>query len=253
MTISFSRRKSLAILLGPVSALVLSGILSYSLASAEPYAPQTTTPVAEYSTGAEVPVPPWCAWHSSIPEDVLLAPVDDPTGEIAYRGDAVELAFNSGSNYTYVGGEAGLADKPESDNCSWFGDPAYGSRLDVEINSDSFTAYIIDAGTMTADPAMNFNLTEDNPIVLSRELDSTCDQAGNLFSSGSLITNLYESSIPSTGLTTVLGASTTTNNFCRWTAQYAVTLPAGLEPTYTRADYAWIGPQLIYTLSFPVE
>jgi hypothetical protein len=253
MTISFSRRKSLAILLGPISAFALTGVLGSSLASAEPYAPQTTTPVAEFSTGAEVPVPPWCAWHSSIPEDVLLAPVDDPTGEIAYRGDAVGLAFNSGWNYTYVGGEAGLADKPDSDNCSWFGDPAYGSQLDVEITRNNFVAYVVDGETWTPDTAMNFNLTADNPIVLSRDLDPTCNQAGNLFSSDSLISNLYQSSIPPTGLTTVLGASTTTNNFCQWAAEYAVTLPAGLEPTYTRADYAWIGPQLIYTLSFPVE
>jgi hypothetical protein len=184
---------------------------------------------------------------------VLLTPGGVPSSDISYKGDAVELAFNSDWNYTYVGGAAGMTAQPESDNCSWFGDPAYGSRLDVEIDSDSFTAYIDDGGSLTPDPAMNFNLTESNPIVLSRNLDSTCYDAGNSFSSIEPITDLYQSSTPAVGLTVVPGTSTLTNNFCKWKAQYAVTLPAGLEPTYTRASYAWIGPQLIYTLSFPDE
>jgi hypothetical protein len=250
---SFHGRKWLALLLGPISALVLAGALNSSFASAEPYAPQTTTPIAALGTGAEVPVPPWCAWHSSIPENVLLSAVDDPFGIITYRGEIVDLAFSSDWNYTYVSGEVGRTTKARSNNCSWFGAPAYGSRLDVEINSDSFTAYIVNGGTMTADPAMNFNLTAFNPITLSRNLDPACDDDGNSFSSGGLTTNLYQSSTPSVGLTVVPGASTLTNNFCKWKVDYAVKIPAGLEPTYTRADYAWIGPQLIYTLSFPVE
>ncbi len=253
MKSSFSGRKFIAVLLGPISAVVLAGSLSSSFALADPYVPQTTTPVAEFGTGAEVPVPPWCAWHSSIQEDVLLAPADDPAGPIIYRGDEVDLAFRSDWNYTYVGGEEGRTTKARSSNCSWFGDPAYGSRLDVEINSDSFTAYIVDGGSLTPDPAMNFNLTESNPITLTRNMDAACEDVGNAFSSGELITDLYQSSTPSTGLTSVLGLSTGTNNFCKWKVDYAVKLPAGLEPTYTRALYAWVGPQLIYTLSFPVE
>ena len=253
MKTSSSRRKCLALLLGPVSALALAGALNSSFASAEPYVPQTSTPVAEFGTGAEVPVPPWCAWQSSIPEDVILASVDDPSGVITYRGDLVNLAFSSDWNYTYVSGEIGRTTKATSSNCSWFGVPAYGSRLDVEINSNLFVAYIVDAGTMTPDSAMNFNLTESNPFTLSRNLDSTCDDDGNSFSVGELTTDLYQSSSPSVGLTVVPGASTLTNNFCKWKVDYTVKIPAGLEPTYTRADYAWIGPQLIYTLSFPVE
>jgi hypothetical protein len=253
MKSSFSGRKFLAVLLGPISAVVLAGSLSSSFALADPYVPQTTTPIAEFGTGAEVPVPPWCAWHSSIQEDVLLAPADDPSGPIIYRGDEVDLAFRSDWNYTYVGGEEGRTTKARSSNCSWFGDPAYGSRMDVEINSDSFTAYIVDGGSLTPDPAMNFNLTESNPITLTRNMDAACDDDANAFSSGELITDLYQSSTPTTGLTTVPGISTVTNNFCRWKVYYAVKLPAGLEPTYTRALYAWVGPQLIYTLSFPVE
>ena len=254
MISSFGGRKFLALLLGPISAVVLAGSLSSSFALADPYVPQTTTPVAEFGTGAEVPVPPWCAWHSSIPEDVLLAAVDDPLGIITYRGDVVDLAFISNWNYTYVSGEVGRTTKDGSSNCSWFGDPAYGSRLDVEIDSDSFTAYIVDGGLLTTpDPAMNFSLTESNPFVLSRNLDSTCDDPGNSFSTGELITELYQSSTPTIGLTVVPGTSTLTNNFCKWKVDYTVKIPAGLEPTYTRADYAWVGPQLIYTLSFPVE
>ena len=253
MKTSFSGRKCLALLLGPVSALALAGALNSSFASAEPYVPQTSTPVAEFGTGAEVPVPPWCAWQSSIPEDVILASVDDPSGVITYRGDLVNLAFSSDWNYTYVSGEIGRTTKARSSNCSWFGDPAYGSRLDVEINSNLFVAYIVNAGTMTPDPAMNFNLTESNPFTLSRNLDPTCDDDGNSFSVGEFTTDLYQSSTPSVGLTVVPGASTLTNNFCKWKVDYTVKIPAGLEPTYTRADYAWIGPQLIYTLSFPVE
>jgi hypothetical protein len=84
-------------------------------------------------------------------------------------------------------------------------------------------------------------------------MDAACEDVGNAFSSGELITDLDQSSTPSTGLTSVLGLSTGTNNFCKWKVDYAVKLPAGLEPTYTRALYAWVGPQLIYTLSFPVE
>ena len=254
MKTSLNGRKCLALLLGPISALMLASTLNSSFARAEPYAPQTSTTVAEYETGAEVPVPPWCAWHSSIPEDVLLAAVDDPLGIIKYRGDVVDLEFISDWNYTYVSGEVGRITKDRSSNCSWFGDPAYGSRLDVEIDSDSFTAYIVDGGLLTTpDPAMNFFLTESNPFVLSRNLDSTCYEPGNSFSPGELITEIYQSSTPTIGLTVVPGTSTLTNNFCKWKVDYTVKIPAGLQPTYTRADYAWVGPQLIYTLSFPVE
>jgi hypothetical protein len=253
MKTSFNGRKCLALLLGPISTLALAGALHSTFAFAEPHVPQTSTSVAEFGTGAEVPVPPWCAWHSSIPEDVVLASVDDPSGVITYRGDAVNLAFSSDWNYTYVAGEVGRTTKARSSNCSWFGDPAYGSRLDVEVDSAEFTAYIVDGGTMTPDSAMNFNLTNSNPFTLSRNLDSTCDDAGNSFDSGELTTDLYQTSTPSIGLTVVSGASTLTNNFCKWKVDYSVKIPAGLEPTYTRADYAWIGPQLIYTLSFPVE
>lgn len=253
MKTSRYRRKYFALVLGPISALVLTGTLSSSLASAEPYASQTSTSVGEYGTGAEVPVPPWCSWYSSIQEDVLLAPVDDPNGDITYRGDAVDLAFNSNLNYTYVGGAAGLIEKPLSNNCSWFGDPAYGSRLDVEINRNNFVAYVVNGATWIPDTVMDFNLSEENPFTLIRDVDASCADPGNTFSTPELVTNLYQESTPVTGLSVVPGASTVTNNFCKWKVNYAVTLPAGLEPSYTLADYAWIGPQLIYTLSFPVE
>ena len=246
-------RKFLALLVGALSTLTFAASLNFSLASADPYVPQSTTPVAEYSTGAEVPVPPWCAWYSTIPEDVLLAPAADPLSEISYRGDEIELGFNSNWNYTYVGGEDGLTAKPSSNNCSWFGDPAYGSRLDVEINSDSFTAYVVEGESWIPDNSMDFNLSAENPISMTRDVSATCANPGNAFSTPELVTDLYQASAPVTGLSVVSGTSTLTNNFCKWKVNYAVTLPAGLEPSYTRADYAWIGPQLIYTLSFPVE
>jgi hypothetical protein len=101
---------------------------------------------------------------------------------------------------------------------------------------------------------MNFELTNSNNFSLTRNIDATCDDPGNSFVTDSLSTQLARqpAHAPS-NLTVVSGASTLTNNFCKWKADYAVTIPAGLEPTYTRALYAWIGPQLIYTLSFPVE
>lgn len=231
---------------------MLGGCINASFASAESYVPQTTTPVAEYETSAEVPVPPWCAWHSSIPENVLLAPINDPSGVTSYRGDAVDLAFTSGWNYTYVGGETGLTAKADSDNCSWFSDPAYGSTLDVEITSNSFSAYIIDGVNQIPDSSMGFELSNSNRFSLTRTLDATCDDSGNSFVSTASITDLTrQPAHAQSNLTTVSGAATLTNNFCRWTAEYTVKIPAGLEPTYTRANYVWVGPQLIYTLSFP--
>jgi hypothetical protein len=254
VTPSFRASRCFALLLGPISALVLAGSLNSSFAFAEPYVPQTSTAVADFGTGAEVPVPPWCAWHSSIPEDVLLAPVDDPTGIIKYRGDAVDLAFSSNWNYTYVSGEGNQEEKARSSNCSWFGDPAYGSQLDVEISSNAFDAYVINGDNRTRDSAMDFNLSNSNNFTLTRNLDLTCDDPGNSFVTNTLSTQLARQPAHAPSILTVVsGDSTLTNNFCKWKAEYTVQIPAGLEPTYTRAIYAWIGPQLIYTLSFPVE
>jgi hypothetical protein len=254
MKTSFNSRKFLALLIGPISAFAFAGSLSSTFALAEPYAPQTDTTVAAFGTGAEVPVPPWCAWHSSIPENVLLSPADDPTGLISYRGDRVDLAFSSDWNYTYVAGAAGLTAKARSSNCSWFGDPAYGSSLDVEIASNEFVAYIVDGETRIRDTAMDFELDNSNDFTLTRSLDATCDDAGNSFISTELSTRLTrQPAHAQSNLTSVSGDTTLTNNFCRWKADYEVSLPEGLEPTYTRAFYAWVGPQLIYTLSFPAE
>jgi hypothetical protein len=247
-------RKCLALVLAPISTLALVGSLNSSFASADPYTPQGSTPVAEFGTGAEVPVPPWCAWHSSIPEDVLLAPVDDPSGVITYRGDSVDLAFASDWNYTYVGGETGRTAKARSSNCSWFGDPAYGSQLDVEITSNDFSAYITDGATSIRDEAMDFVVSNSNNFTLTRNLDATCDDPGNAFVTSDLTTQLArQPAHAQSNLTMVSGASTLTNNFCSWQAVYTVKIPAGLNPTYTRANYEWVGPQLIYTLSFPIE
>jgi len=254
MKSSFSGRKFLAVLLGPISAVVLASSLSSSFAIADPYVPQTTTPIAEFGTSAEVPVPPWCAWHSSIPDDIVLDSVDDPEGIITYRGDAVDLAFSSGWNYTYVSGEGTRTSKDTPSNCSWFGEPAYGSSLDVEISSNAFNAYIINGVNRTRDTAMDFSVSNANNFTLTRNLDPTCEDSGNSFVTTALTTQLARqpAHVPS-NLTVVSGESTLTNNFCKWTAEYTVQIPPGLEPTYTRANYAWIGPQLIYTLSFPVE
>jgi len=254
MRTSLNGHKLLALLLGPISLLTLAAALNSSLASAEPHVPQTTAPVAEFSPGAEVPVPPWCTWHSSIPENVLLAPVKDPANDTVYRGNAINLAFSSDWNYTYVGGEVGQTAKAKANKCSWFGSPPFGSQLNVEITSNDFNAYIKDGNHRIADKEMNFELSSSNNFTLTRQLDTTCADPGNSFTSTDLHTNLTRQPAPAQStLMTVSAASTFTNNFCRWKANYAVKIPAGLLPTYTRADYIWVGPQILYTLSFPAE
>ena len=101
---------------------------------------------------------------------------------------------------------------------------------------------------------MDFEVSNSNNFTLTRNLDSACDDPGNSFVTSALTTELARqpAHVPS-NLTVVSGESTVTNNFCRWKAVYTVEIPAGLEPSYTRANYEWVGPQLIYTLSFPVE
>lgn len=251
MKISFNGRKCLALIFGPISAFVLAGSFNSTFALADPYVPQTSAPIKEFGLEGEIPVPPWCAWHSSIQENVVLAPADDPSGAITYRGDAINLAFSSDWNYTYVGGETGITQKPVAENCSWFGDPAYGSQLAVEITRNNFVANIVDGSSLIPDNAMDFDLVGLYDFKLTRNLDTTCDDSGNSFSTPALISGLTrQPAHVAIYLTSVSAASTLTNNFCKWKADYALTLPGGLEPTYTRADYVWVGPQLIYTLSF---
>lgn len=216
----------------------------------EPRTPQGSMVNGEYSTGATVPVPPWCAWYSSIPEDVLLAPDGVPGSIIRYRGDAVDISFASDWNYTYIGGASAQTSKGSADDCSWFGSPAYGSHLDVEISDADFLAYTVEGGSLTEDPAMDFSLTSENPMLLERTYDETCDDAGNSFDVTKQTTGLYPLNLRANAITSVLAASATTSNFCEWKSTYSLTIPASLAPTYTRADYAWIGPEMTYTLSF---
>jgi hypothetical protein len=250
-TIKGYSRVASALSISAVSLTLFAVTISSISFAVEPRIPQGSTPNGEYETGATVPVPPWCAWYSSIPEDVLLAPNGVPDSIIQYRGDEIDISFASDWNYTYIGGADGQTNKGSADDCSWFGSPAYGSNLDVEISDSDFNAYIVEDGSLTEDPAMNFSLTSENPMLLERTYDEACDDAGNSFDVSRVITGLYPLNLRADAITSVLAASATTSNFCKWKSSYSLTIPASLQPTYTRADYAWIGPQMTYTLSFP--
>jgi hypothetical protein len=240
-----------ALSISAISLTLFAAAMSSISVAVEPRTPQGSMPNGEYETGATVPVPPWCAWYSSIPEDVLLAPDGIPGSIIRYRGDEVNISFASDWNYTYIGGAGAQTSKGGTDDCSWFGTPAFGSHLDVEISDVDFLAYIVEGGSLTEDPAMDFSLTLDNPMVLARTYDDACDDSGNSFDVTQPGSSLYSGNLRADAITSVLAASATTSNFCKWKSTYSLTIPASLEPSYTRADYAWIGPQMTYTLSFP--
>jgi hypothetical protein len=252
------KSKLIGAVVAPISIVGLTfalglGVTAFgTVGTGEQQQSETDSIISTLDVTTEVPVAPWCGWYvsSSDSTDIALAP---DAGEPAmYIGTAIALTATADTNTAYVGSQAGLTAQGETTDCSWFTEGnKYGARYDVVADGNVFTAKA-QTGTPggTADEEMNFQATTANPLTITNIGIETCG--------ADFVTNptaeLKDSGV---GLTTtpwtVGEAAVVNNNFCKWSAKYEISIPAGMSPLYGNVNYRWTGPTLTHTLVIPED
>jgi hypothetical protein len=201
--------------------------------------------VGDATTSSTIPVPPWCDWRiGSLSETVALVPAEGEDEQ--YDGDAINLVFSGASINAYIGGFDALTAKPAAENCSWFGETANGAQLNVSMVGSTFAASAADGG---ADDGMDFSASSTNPLVTTSNFTGSCAEDG--FVDGGL-GDLHSGATSGT-VWTVDSLSAGTNNWCTFNIDYAITIPADMNPIYGNTTYTWTGPSLLFTLQVPED
>jgi len=201
--------------------------------------------VGDATTESTIDVPPWCDWRiGSLDETVDLVPAEGQ--DLAYDGDAINLEYVGASINAYIGGSDGFVTKGADDNCSWFGATAVGAELVVAMAGSMFEA-TAEAGGRDED--MDFEADTGNPLVVSASFAEGCAAEG--FIDGGL--GSLDALNPTGEVWSVASGSASTNNFCSFSIDYGITIPANMSPTYGDTTYTWTGPSLTFTIQVPED
>ncbi|MGA1645909.1 MAG: hypothetical protein ACO4AV_13125, partial [bacterium] len=159
-------------------------------------------------------------------------------------GDAIDLEYVGASINAYIGGSDGFLSKGADDNCSWFGATPVGAELVVAMTGSTFEATAQDGGR---DEDMDFEADAGNPLVASANFADGCAADG--FVDGGL--GSLDSLNSSGEVWSVASGSASTNNFCSFSIDYGITIPANMSPTYGDTTYTWTGPSMTFTIQVP--
>ena len=249
------KSKLIGAVVAPISIVGLTfalGLGVTAFGAGEEQQSQTDSVISTLDVTTEVPVAPWCGWYVSTSANTDIALVPGVSEPATYIGTAIALTATAEENTAYVGSQAGLTIQGATEDCSWFTEGnKYGARYDVVADGNVFAAKA-QTGTPggTADLEMNFRATTANPLKITNMdiescgIDFVTDATAELKDSGVGLT---------TTPWTVSEAAVTNNNFCKWSAKYEISIPAGMSPLYGNVTYRWTGPTLTHTLVIPED
>ena len=247
-------KKIAAMVLAPIAVIGMAFSLFTSSAIATGETQQGVSgeqDLASQATSISTEVRPWCGWTAltAANTSITLAP------EIAtvYDGDAIALVA-IGQEFAIRVGPAGSAVVAGTeftalgvDNCSWFADDQInGVAVSTELSGNSFIA-LSDANTgevPTVDATMDFDAKPDNPLSIGNTA-VLCD--GFSFDVSPLVVT---TTTASTNVVSLAALSTGTNNFCSWTSDYAISIPAGMKPMFGDSTYTYTGPTITNTMVY---
>ena len=207
--------------------------------------------LASQATLISTDVRPWCGWTAltAASDSITLAPAA-PT---VYDGEAISLVATGQQFAIRVGpaGSAVAAGTPFAalgeENCSWFAaDQVNGVAVSTTLSGNSFNA-VSDANTgatPAVDATMNFDAVTDNPLTIG---NTAVVCTGFTFVEPPLTVTTADATANVVSLAANL---TGTNNFCSWTSDYAISIPAGKKPMFGDSTYTYTGPTITNTMVY---
>ena len=261
-------KKIAAIFLAPLAAIGMTFSLFTTSAIATGELQQGSSgnqQLAVQATLIQTDVRPWCGWTAltAANSTITLAPAAGQ--DTVYDGDAIALEA-IGQGFAIRVGPAGSAVAAgesfvalAADNCSWFADDQKnGVNVSTSLSGNSFTA-VSDANG-GADPVedvtMNFDAEAGNPLTIDNT--PTADScptpasgeaaAGEFSFSGSPL--VVTATGASANVVAMTATNTGTNNFCSWTSDYSISIPAGKKPLFGDSTYTFTGPTITNTMVY---
>jgi len=247
-------KKIAAMVLAPIAVIGMAFSLFTSSAIAAGETQQGATgeqDLASQATSISTEVRPWCGWTAltAASTSITLAP-ETPT---VYDGTAIELVA-TGQEFAIRVGPAGSAVDAGTDftalgenNCSWFAaDQINGVAVSTELSGNSFVA-VSDAniGEVPAvDATMDFDAISGNPLTIENSAVACAEFS--FVGSPLVVTDTGASA----NVVSLAALSTGTNNFCSWTSDYAISIPAGMKPMFGDSTYTYTGPTITNTMVY---
>lgn len=250
-------KKIAATVLAPIAVIGMGFSLFTSSAIATGTTQQGSSgnqQLAVQATSISTKVRPWCGWTALTAANSSIS-LDPVAGQdTVYDGDAIALEA-TGQEFAIRVGPAGSAVAAgesfvalAADNCSWFDSATAtnGVAVSTTLSGNSFNA-VSDANTgeiLAVDPTMDFDAVNDNPLTIGN-IAVLCE--GFSFSGSPLVVTATGAEANVVSLAAI---ATGTNNFCSWTSNYAISIPAGKMPMFGDSTYTYTGPTITNTMVY---
>lgn len=258
-------KKIAAIFLAPLAAIGMTFSLFTTSAIATGETQQGSSgnqQLAVQGTDIEIDVRPWCGWTALTAANsaISLEPAAGP-GTV-YDGEAIDLVATGQQFAIRVGPAGSAATDPETfialdaENCSWFADSEKNgvavSTTFAGVGDTPPHAFVGESdadGASTSDTSMNFEAGAG--VGEAFVINNTAVSCVGFNFSGSPLTVTNDATATAGANVVTMGVeTTTTNDFCSWTSSYAITIPAGLKPTYGDSTYTFTGPTVTNTMVY---
>jgi hypothetical protein len=249
-------RKVLALLVAPIALFGLVFSISTTAANADGATQQPASGeqgIASQATEISTDVRPWCGWTAltGANDSITLVPAADQ--DAVYDGDKIDLVAQGQQFAIKVGPAeeavaAGSEFDPElTDNCSWFDDSEKNAvSVKTTLNSVSFAGRSNANAEAVTDDSMSFEADISNPFAVAN-VAMNC--TGFTFGTSLSVTDIGSAGTGVEVVSMAVGA-VNTNNFCSWTSDYSISIPAGKKPLFGDSTYTYVGPTITNTMVY---
>jgi len=214
--------------------------------------------LATQETTISTEVRPWCGWTALAAADSAISLVPVEGEDAVYDGDEIalvaigqEFAIKVGPVTSSPVEAGGSFEEETADNCSWFEDSQRnGVAVTTTLSGNSFVG-VSNANTDTAtDASMNFDAVDDNAFTIANTAVSCTEFS---FTNSPLVVTSTGTAETGASVVTLAALDTSTNNFCSWTSDYSINIPAGMKPLFGGSTYVFTGPTITNTMVYSRE